>query len=80
VLFIFGLTGSDRVVATQVFPCDYCGNNAAHRLVRRTRKITVFFIPLIPVGTKYLDSCTACGRLRDVPKEQAEAAVLQSGR
>ena len=33
------------------------------------------FIPLIPVGTRYLDVCTVCGRTLDVPREMAEQAA-----
>jgi hypothetical protein len=76
-MLIFGLTASDTVLGTLGYPCDYCGNNAPHHLVRRTRKISLFFIPILPISTKYLDTCTACGRVIDVPRQQAEAAVSQ---
>jgi predicted RNA-binding Zn-ribbon protein involved in translation (DUF1610 family) len=76
-MLIFGLSARDSVLGTLVFPCNYCGNTAPHHLIRRTRKISLFFIPILPVGTKYLDSCTACGRVIDVPREQAEAAANQ---
>ena len=76
-MLIFGLTARDTVLGTLVFPCNNCGNTAAHHLVRRTRKISLFFIPLIPISTKYLDTCTVCGRVIDVPRDQAEAAVTQ---
>lgn len=74
-MIIWGFRSSVALLATLVYVCDTCGNNAAHRLVKRVRKFTLFFIPLFPVGTKYLDTCTACGRVIEVPKEQAESAV-----
>lgn len=76
-MLIFGLSAKDTVLGTLVFPCNSCGNNVPHHLVRRSRKISLFFIPLLSISTKYLDTCTACGRVVDVPREQAEAAVNQ---
>ena len=46
-----------------------------HQLLRRVRRISLFFIPLIPVGTRYLDVCTVCGRTIEVPREMAEQAA-----
>jgi hypothetical protein len=47
-------------------------------LVRRVRKFSLFFIPLFPVGTKYMDTCVACGRTMEVPKVDAEDAATRA--
>ena len=78
-MLIFGLGITEKLLATLVFICETCGNNAAHHLIKRVRKFSLFFIPLFPVSTKYVDSCTACGRMVDVDPAQAEAAVQQAG-
>lgn len=78
-VLIFGIGVREFLLATLVFVCERCGNNAAHQLVKRVRKFSLFFIPLFPVGTKYLDNCTACGRVIDVPRDQAESAARQTG-
>jgi uncharacterized Zn finger protein len=78
-MLIFGLGVSEVLLATLYFACETCGNQAAHQLVKRVRKLSLFFIPLFPVGTRYLDSCTACGRTLEVSREQAESAARQSG-
>ena len=78
-MLIFGLGVTEKLLATLVFVCETCGNNAAHHLIRRVRKFSLFFIPLLPVGTRYIDSCTACGRVIDVPRDQAESAAQQYG-
>jgi hypothetical protein len=78
-MLIFGFGVSEVLLATLVFVCEHCGNNAAHQLVKRVRKFSLFFIPLLTVGTRYLDTCTACGRELEVPREQAEAAANQTG-
>jgi uncharacterized Zn finger protein len=76
-MLIVGFRLYTELLATLAYVCDNCGQHAAHQLVKRTRKITVFFLPLFPVSTKYLDTCTYCGRVRPVPKDQAEQAVAQ---
>jgi len=78
-MLIIGVGVTEALLATLVFTCEACGNHAAHRLIKRSRKFSLFFIPLFSVGTKYLDSCTACGRIIEVSKVQAEAAARQVG-
>jgi uncharacterized Zn finger protein len=78
-MLIFGLGVQEVLLATLVFVCETCGNHAAHQLVKRVRKLSLFFIPLFPVGTRYLDTCTACGRVLEVSRDQAEMAARQSG-
>lgn len=74
-MLIFGLSTRDFLMATLFFLCERCQNQGAHQLVRRVRRISLFFIPLIPVGTRYLDQCTVCGRTIDVPRAEAERAA-----
>ena len=76
---IFGLGVSESLLATLVFVCETCGNNAAHHLLKRVRKLSLFFIPIFPVSTKFVDSCTACGRMLEVSRDQAELAARQTG-
>ena len=78
-MLIFGLTVSEALQSTLIYTCENCGNSAAHRLIRRTRRFSLFFIPLFPVGTTYVDSCTACGRVMEVSRDRAEAAARQTG-
>ncbi|SCE70263.1 zinc-ribbon domain-containing protein [Micromonospora mirobrigensis] len=69
--FIFGLrTKVDRSgVAHRV--CPNCGNNAAQVITRRATKFTLFFIPLIPIRTRYAQQCTFCGAEYDLSKSEA---------
>jgi predicted RNA-binding Zn-ribbon protein involved in translation (DUF1610 family) len=78
-MLIIGVGETEILLSTLVFTCETCGNHAAHRLTKRSRKFSLFFIPLLSFGTKYLDSCTACGRIIEVTKEQAERAARQVG-
>jgi len=79
-MLIIGFGVTEVLLSTLVFTCETCGNHAAHQLTKQNRKFSLFFIPLFSVGTKYLESCTACGRIIEVSKEQAEAAARQVGR
>ncbi len=78
-LIIGGLGVTEALLATLVLPCETCGNHAAHQLTKQSRKFSLFFIPLFSVGTKYFDTCTACGRTIEVSKEQAETTARQVG-
>jgi hypothetical protein len=78
-VLIFGLSVSEALLSTLIYTCETCGNSAAHRLVKRTRRFTLFFLPLFPVGTTYVDTCAACGRLIEVSRDRAEAAAYQTG-
>jgi hypothetical protein len=74
-MLIIGFGVTEALLSTLVFTCVTCGNHAAHQLTKQNRKFSLFFIPLFSVGTKYLDSCTACVRIVEVSKVQAEAAA-----
>jgi predicted RNA-binding Zn-ribbon protein involved in translation (DUF1610 family) len=78
-MLIFGFGVTETLLSTLVYACETCGNHAAHQLSKRTRKFSLFFIPLFPIGTKYLDSCTACARVIEVSRDQAEDAARQVG-
>ena len=77
-MIIWGLRAYTTLLATLVYVCDRCGTNAAHQLTKRVRKFTLFFIPLFPVGTKFLDTCVACGRTIEVARPDAEAAARRA--
>jgi hypothetical protein len=76
VLIIFGLTSRDFHLVTISMRCEHCGNVGAHHVVKHVRKFSLFFIPLIPVGTRYEDTCTVCGRIRPITREQAESVAM----
>jgi hypothetical protein len=65
VFIIFGLKTAERRIGSQVMTCEVCGALAAQILIRRSTKLSLFFIPLIPVkpAAHYLQ-CTNCGTVR----------------
>lgn len=78
-MLIIGFATSEVLLSTLFFTCENCGNHAAHQLTKQSRKFSLFFIPLLTVGSRYFDRCTACGRVLEVRKDQAEAAASQAG-
>lgn len=78
-MLIIGLGVRETLLSTLFYTCETCGTHAPHQLVKRTRRFSLFFIPLFPVGTRYFDSCGACGRTIEISREQARTAVQQVG-
>ncbi len=72
--------GSKSYVQTLAMLTLVCrnGHTAAHRLAKRTRKFTLFFIPLFPIGVRRFTVCTACGETLTIDKEQAEAMLARA--
>ncbi|MEU5562161.1 zinc-ribbon domain-containing protein [Micromonospora musae] len=73
---IFGFrTKVDRLgVVSRV--CRNCGNHAAQVITRRSTKFSLFFVPLIPVRTRYGQQCTYCGAEYDLPKSEARGLAV----
>ncbi|MDT8913799.1 zinc-ribbon domain-containing protein [Amycolatopsis sp. PS_44_ISF1] len=63
------------VLAT--FLCGRCGRPAAHAVLKRVTKFTLFFLPLFPISVKYLTQCTHCGAQNRITREQADQVVAQ---
>jgi hypothetical protein len=81
-LIIFGFRRYVLTLAHVTGVCSQCHNPAAHRIIKSTRKFTLFFIPLFPVSTKYYSSCTFCGlttQLDDASRDAALAAAASEG-
>lgn len=71
-LFIFGFKNSARPLGLAQATCPHCGNRAAQRVDRRKRAFSVFFIPIIPLGSSYEATCTACGATTSISRGQAQ--------
>jgi hypothetical protein len=69
--FIFGIKRMGRRLATVFAMCGQCHSPAAQVIVRRATWFTLFFIPVIPLGSKYVSTCTLCGTSTRIDKEQA---------
>jgi zinc-ribbon family len=78
-MIIFGSRSYSRVLATLLLICQRCGNPAAHRVMERVVRFTLFFLPLFPISTKRFLTCTFCGTTTPITKELAAQYVQQAG-
>jgi hypothetical protein len=79
-IILFGFRRKSSRLATIFVMCARCHTPAAHALTRARRYFTLFFIPVIPLGTKYFTTCTMCGHVTQITKEGADqylASVTQ---
>src|SRR5436189_5637816 len=77
-MIIFGTRGYVRALATLMLVCQRCGNPAAHRVLEKVTRFTLFFIPLFPVTTSRSLTCTFCGATTPISKEQAHQYAAQA--
>lgn len=70
--FIFGLSTKLHRLGAPILTCRNCGNTVAQVMSRRVTRFTLFFIPLIPIRTRYVMQCTACGATYEVSRDQAD--------
>jgi hypothetical protein len=71
-IILFGFRRKSARLATIFVMCGHCHTPAAHALTRSRRFFTLFFIPIIPLGTKYFTTCTMCGHVTQITKEGAD--------
>ncbi len=77
-LIIFGLRRRGHRLANVFAMCGVCHSPAAQGIVRVKTFFSLFFIPFIPVGTKYRSVCTMCGATSSLTREQADHAVASA--
>ena len=75
-IIIFGFRNRAHNMATVRLACRN-GHVAAHGLFKVVRHFTLFWIPLFPVKTTYLTSCSQCGLRLAWTGEQAEEIATQ---
>ncbi len=57
VFLIFGFRTKAEPLGWVAMVCQVCGHTGNQLLVREVTKLSLFFIPLIPVRTKYVVEC-----------------------
>lgn len=73
-LLIFGFRTKAYPLGWVAAVCHICGRAGTLLLVRETTKLSLFFVPLIPVRTKYVLECQhpACRSRNRIDKREAE--------
>lgn len=77
-MIIFGIKVLLRRMTTILMICRNCNNQAANHLMRRRPFFSLFFIPVIPLGSTYYLTCTYCGKSTKVSKQDAMAIINTS--
>jgi hypothetical protein len=82
-LIIFGIRRRRKQLGVVLLLCQRCQRPCAHAVVRLQTWFALFFIPVAPLGTRYLTVCSLCAGSTRIDKEQAErleqAAAQQAG-
>jgi hypothetical protein len=81
VLLIFGFRTKAYALGWVAALCHVCGQSGNVLLVREVTKLSVFFIPLIPVRTKYVLECQnpVCRNRTRIDKREAERLLAAGG-
>ncbi len=74
---LFGTRSMVKTLAMVTFLCTTSKQPAAHRLSQITRWFTLFFVPVFPIGRRYVVTCAACGQSSKLTKEQADEIVAR---
>lgn len=77
-IVIFGIRRKACRLATVFALCRLCGSPAAQAITRVRTFFSIFFVPLVPLGSSYRSTCTLCGRTVKLTKADADEAVAQS--
>lgn len=72
---LFGTRATQAVINVVAFVCGYCGVHAQQRVLKRSTKLTLFFVPLFPISTSYMNQCTHCGALTRITADQARHSL-----
>lgn len=77
-LIIFGIRRKAYRLATVFALCRLCGTPAAQVVSRVRTFFSLFFVPVIPLGSTYRSTCSLCGRTLKITKEEADQLVAHA--
>jgi len=60
-LVVFGRRWKEFPIGQLILPCSKCGRPVFHNAVVLKSRFTLFFVPLIPMGDRYIVKCGTCG-------------------
>ena len=76
-MIIYGYRRRNKVLGQVPYVCPQCKRNGYHAVVRTSRHFTLFWIPLIPMGSTTTARCNLCGYQEKVNNKQADAMLAQ---
>lgn len=72
---LIGTRTAEAILSILIFVCPYCGVSAEQSVVKRSTKLSAFFIPLFTIGSSHFVECSNCGRTTPLTAAQARHAV-----
>ena len=64
-------------ISQQSYQCTHCNNVSNYKIFRRKNWFTVFWIPIIPLSSKYFISCPICNYGQKIKKAEALEKIQQ---
>jgi len=59
--FLFGMRTKMKALKQIEYPCPKCARNTVFTAMESKRYLTLFFIPVNPLGGNHLIRCNLCG-------------------
>lgn len=78
--FLFGWRTKAKSLGQVERPCSKCARPTMHAAIESKKWFTLFFIPVIPLGTNYINRCGVCGLATkgSAPMNQAKAMAARA--
>ncbi len=70
---IYGMRYRNNVMGQTQQLCKKCQQTTNHAVVRTKVIMTLFFVPLFPIGKRTSARCANCGRQEKMNNKQADA-------
>ena len=80
--FLFGVRNKAKAIAQTERPCAKCARGTVQTVIESQRWFTLFFIPVIPLGSSLVVRCNLCGlTLKGSPelKNQISSRAMAAG-
>ncbi len=71
-IIIFGVRRMRKQIGAVLLMCTRCQRPCAHPIVQIKTWFALFFIPIIPMGTKFFTVCTFCSATTPIDRAHAE--------
>lgn len=74
-MIVMGVRGRAEHLGMPRLRCPRCGQDALHRIVRSQPWFTLFFVPVLPLRSRFSSTCSFCGLTRRIDARAARSAL-----